>query len=352
MTEKSVLQLGIMPLTDSAPFVVAQECGFFNRYGLEVQLCMQNSWSTLREKLYAGILDAAQLLAPMPLAENIKLNEGPRLITPMVLSRNGNAISISKDLQHEICRLNGKTELLQPLSARVLEKLLAEEGERCLRFAAVHPYSCHYYQLLSWFRSFDVSLERIEIIILPPSQMVTALQCGDIDGFCVSSPWNTKAVRSGNACTVLTATDVWPSFPEKVLGLLDCWYDSKPDTCYALMAALRDSCQWLSSSANRLEAARILSRQDYLDLSLDVVAPSLLGASLGNAQKQARQVPQYNQFLSIENRSDFSPLASYGDWLLVQMQRAGQIKSRNDFSDAVGKAYREDIYERAWEVYA
>ena len=60
------LTIGFMPLTDCVPLVVAKHYGFFEKQGLDVTLVRQNSWATLRDKLHAGIIDAAHMLAPMP----------------------------------------------------------------------------------------------------------------------------------------------------------------------------------------------------------------------------------------------------------------------------------------------
>jgi NitT/TauT family transport system ATP-binding protein/nitrate/nitrite transport system substrate-binding protein len=85
--EQTDLTLGFIPLTDSAPLIVAKELGFFSQWGLNVSLQKQNSWATLRDKLHAGLLDATQMLAPMPLASSIGLG-CPKVkgITPLVLS--------------------------------------------------------------------------------------------------------------------------------------------------------------------------------------------------------------------------------------------------------------------------
>ena len=47
--EQTDLTLGFIPLTDSAPLIVAKEMGFFSQWGLDVKLQKQNSWATLRE---------------------------------------------------------------------------------------------------------------------------------------------------------------------------------------------------------------------------------------------------------------------------------------------------------------
>ena len=94
--EKSTLRLGFVPLLDAAPLVVAKERGFFRRHGLDVTLSRERSWANVRDNLEAGLLDAAQMLAPMTLAAT--LGAGARavpMVTALSLGLNGNAITVS-----------------------------------------------------------------------------------------------------------------------------------------------------------------------------------------------------------------------------------------------------------------
>ncbi len=215
--EKTALSVGFMPLTDCAPLVIAKELGYFEEQGLDVTLTKQFSWATVRDKLHAGVIDAAQLLSPMPIASTLGLNcPKHHVIAPMVLSQNGNAITISASLYEELSHLHNIHEISLPLSASLLKPLITqriEKGEK-LTFATVYPHSCHYYQLCTWFERSNIDLNDIEIVIIPPANMVEALQTSDIDGFCVGGPWNAKAVRDGVGVTCVTSCDIWPDVPE------------------------------------------------------------------------------------------------------------------------------------------
>ncbi len=65
------INIGFIPLTDSAPLVVAQEQGFFEKEGLDVRLQREVSWSNIRDKLTFGEIEAAQMLAPMLMASTL-----------------------------------------------------------------------------------------------------------------------------------------------------------------------------------------------------------------------------------------------------------------------------------------
>ncbi|WP_448211511.1 CmpA/NrtA family ABC transporter substrate-binding protein [Colwellia sp. MEBiC06753] len=364
--EKSTLAIGFIPLTDCAPLVIAQENGYFAEQGLSVSLHKQFSWATLRDKLHIGALDAVECLAPMPLASTLGLTGEPvNVIAPMVLSQNGNGITVSLALFDEIQQLNLTTALTFPLAAKWLIPVIEQRkriGEK-LKFATVYPHSCHYYQLMSWLTQSGISKEDVDIVIIPPASMVDALQSGDIDGFCVGGPWNAKAVRDGIGVTGITSCDVWPDMPEKVLAVTQSWQQQYPETTKALIVALQKACNWLIDVANRFEAARLLSREQYLGVELSVIGPSLIGSCLVHHQMSPRSIPRYNRFavlleqsLAQTNEQSINrPTVKQGSWLLSQMiefGHNGQLESyeKTDLASIVDQVFREDIYQSAKQV--
>lgn len=346
--------VGFIPLTDSAPLVVAKELGFFEEAGIDVKLQAQHSWATLRDKLHAGVLDAAQMLAPMPLASQLGL-AGPKVevIAPMVLSLNGNAITLSNFLMDEIQSENGISDIKLPMAAYLLQKVIKKrkkQGLPKIKLASVYPYSCHFYQLCEWLKSGGIDIADIDLIVFPPISMVDALHCGDIDGYCVGGPWNAKAVRAGFGSTVLTSYDIWRDSPEKVLGILSTFYEKQPEAVEAICVGLKRACEWLESIPNRFEAARILTHTEYLDAPLDVIAPSLLGSCLVNEDLPPRQVIGYNQFYSLDTDINM-PSHSAGEWLLQQMQLTQQLDHVKVPDQLVSGVYRKDIYKSAMRSF-
>jgi ABC-type nitrate/sulfonate/bicarbonate transport system substrate-binding protein len=348
--EKTDLTLGFIPLTDSAPLIVAKEMDFFSQWGLNVKLQKQNSWATLRDKLHAGLLDATQMLAPMPIASSLGLGCAKvKVITPLVLSLNGNAITLSEKLHKEILQENNLLHVTLPLAAYLLQNVISvrkQQNRPKLRFATVFPYSCHYYQLRDWLASANLSEADLDIMIIPPVNMVDFLQSGEIDGCCVGGPWNAKAVRAGIGLTALTSFDIWQDSPEKVLGILASFQLTNPNTVLALTAALKQACIWLESIPNRFEAARLLSSDQYLDASVDVIAPSLIGSCLTHINMRPRAIPSYNQFSKSSNCSINVPEYIRGEWLISHMGNAGQLKNIDVPNDIIKQVFRPDIYQQ------
>ncbi len=350
--EKKSICLGFMPLTDSAPVVIAHEMGFFEKWGLNVKLTKQNSWTTLRDKLHSGIIDAAQMLAPMPIASNLGLyGENAKVISPMILSRNGNGITLSTKLYQKILsQHNNKASM--PFSASLLRREISErkkQGDK-LTFAVVFPYSCHYYQLIEWLRKGGITLSDINMLIVPPSNMVPSMHSGDLDGFCVGSPWNAKAVRESVGITGVTSSDLWQDMPEKVLGLMSDWQAKHPQTTSALISALYEACQWLENIPNRFEAARILSRARYLDTQIDVIAPSLIGSCLTLNNTTPRKIPSYHQFSSLKDPTFNAPAYKSAETIADLMQECGQINAQQRTELNIASIYKKDIYRTAFNT--
>src|SRR5215207_5962955 len=93
------LRVGFLSLTDAAPFVVAQELGFFDRHGVRVELSREIGWATIREKIIYGELDAAHAPAPMLWSAQLGLGcPACEVLTALVLNLNGNAITLSRTL--------------------------------------------------------------------------------------------------------------------------------------------------------------------------------------------------------------------------------------------------------------
>ena len=346
--EKKNINLGFMPLTDSAPVIIAHEMGFYEKWGLNVNLTKQNSWATLRDKLHTGVIDAAQMLAPMPIASNLGLHgQKSTVISPMVLSRNGNGITLSTKLYQKILAQHNTNEISMPFSANILKHEIDERKKagKKLTFAVVFPYSCHHYQLIAWLKNSSISTSDINLLIVPPSDMVPSMHLGDLDAFCVGSPWNAKAVREGVGITGVTSSDLWEDSPEKVLGLMSDWQVKHPETTFALVSALYESCQWLENIPNRFEAARFLSRAKYLDTHIDVIAPSLLGSCLTLNNLSPRKVENYQQFSTLGDPAFNRPAHYYGENIAKLMHASGHINAKQIMDLDISSIYREDIYQ-------
>ncbi len=293
--EKSDIDVGYLRLTDSAPFLIAKDLGFFIKFGLNVTLRQETSWANVRDKLVTGGLDAAQMLAPLPAMTTLGVS-GLRepMLTGLVLSNHGNAITLSQTIWQKTRDSIESGEFSTLLG---FLKAHSQLGPHKLTFATVHAFSSHTLLLRRWLRSGGIDPDRdIKILVVPPSQMVDSLQTGVIDGYCVGEPWNTIAVKLGVGSIVALGSEIWPRAPEKVLGVSEKWHNLYPNTHLRLRMALLKACEWLADPTNTTLAARILALPGYLNMPIEYLVPSLTGVFMDHHNDIRTSVPDYHLF--------------------------------------------------------
>lgn len=270
--ELSALTLGFIPLLDAALLVIAREGGFFESEGIEVTLSRENAWSTLRDKIAAGMLDGAHMLAPMPLAMSLGLSRAPcETLAPIVLSRHGNTVVLSERYAEgmlspsQTSPADNARKLRQLLDQRRLSGAISPP-----RLAMVYPWSCQHLLLRRWLSLGDIDpQDSVELVALPPPRMVDALREGQIDGFCVGEPWGSLAQHRDVGRIVARGADLMPGHPEKVLGVTASWARRYPNTLAALVRALQAAADWLHSAADAMPRTRgWLALPPYLDHSI------------------------------------------------------------------------------------
>ncbi len=346
--EKSELRLGFIPLNDCAPLVAAAEKGFFAAEGLDVTLSREASWANVRDRVSIGLLDGAHMLAPMPVAASLGLGgDKAAMAAPMALNLNGSAITVSKAVAEAMRAADPAAMAEHPRTARPLRRLIEARraaGETPLTFAVVFPYSIHNYELRYWLAAGGVHPDRdIRLKVAPPQRMVEQLAAGEIDGFCVTAPWNGLAVHQGLGEIMLYASEWWSAGPDKVFGLRADWMEEHPNTVRAAVRALLKAAAWSDQPENRAELASILSRPGYVGAPEEVVRLSLVGSP---PYAQGQDMGASHDYLVYHRYAASFPWRSHAVWFLSQMIRWGQAPRESDFAAAAG-VYRPDIFRAA-----
>ncbi|WP_206065856.1 MULTISPECIES: CmpA/NrtA family ABC transporter substrate-binding protein [unclassified Novosphingobium] len=352
--EKPVLKLGFIKLTDMAPLAIAQEKGFFREEGLSVTLEPQANWKVLLDGVVGGQLDGAHMLAGQPIAAAAGIGGKAKLIAPISLDLNGNAITISNKVWGEIAGSLPKSpdgKVQHPVSASVLK------GKN-LKFGMVFPFSPHNYELRYWLAAGGIQPgyylpgdtagttgAQVQISVTPPPQMPSTLEAGTIDGYSVGEPWNQAAVKKKIGVPVITDEEIFKGNPEKVFGLTEEFAAKNPNTVKALLRAIIKAQQWLDADGgkNRAEAVKILSMSQYVGADPEVIGASMIG-KFTFAPGDTRDAPDFNVFFN-----QFAGYPYYSDavWTLTQMRRWGQIptdKPDQWYFDTAKAVYRPDLY--------
>lgn len=330
------IRLGFIPLLDAAPLIMAVEAGFFAEEGLEVSLHRQPSWASLRDRVGVGMLDGAQMLGPMAPAINMGLGAPPcPVISPMVLSRNGNAITARRALYERLAATG--FDLSEPSeAARALARVVASSDEP-IRLGIVYAWSSHYLQLLDWLASAGLSPgPGLELVTVPPPEMMTALAYGSVDLACVGEPWNSLMEYHGLGQILATGCQVWQNAPEKVLGVRRDWAEANPEKLRALMRAVIRCCRWLDDPVNRELIHRVLVDPRYLGSAIEPLGDQ--GQWLFHPRVQQHFFRQSANF----------PWLSQAEWLLSRMRLHTQGDQVSGVPD-LGSIFHPDLYREVAE---
>jgi len=347
--EKTKLNLGIIPLTDCAPIVIAHEKGYFKKYGLETIISKEASWANIRDKVSLGALDGAHMLAGMPIAATLGVGAIAKpTITAYSMDLNGNAITVSNELYDKMVKADPESMKQSPISAKALKKVIDEEkkaGKEPLTFAMVFPVSTHNYQLRYWMASAGIDPDNdVRMIVIPPPQMVSNLNAKNIAGYCVGEPWNERAVTMGIGKVLITSYEIWNNNPEKVFGVMQEWANKNPNTHKALLMAMIEASQWMDKPENRMEVVKIISDKSYVNAPIDVVKMSMTGTFQYQKDEKAKPLADFNVF----NRYAATfPWRSHAEWFISQMIRWGQIEKPLNIKATAESIYRPDLYREA-----
>ena len=347
---KREVHSGFIPLVDCAPLVIAAELGFDRKHDFSLVLHREVSWANIRDKVDVGAFDCAHMLAPMPIAAQLGLGRAAEpVIAPMALSLNGNAVTVSVPLYDDMLRASDTATRSGGMAAAAavadVVRTRQAEGRAPLTFGMVYPFSCHNYDLRYWLAGAGVDPDNdVNLVVVPPPLIAESLKAGRIDGFCVGQPWNSVAVEEGNGVIVATKSELWTRSPEKVLGVRETWAQRNPDLLQDLVRALVAAGRWLDEPANRIEAARILSRPEYVGVPEEILLRPLTGALV----RGGKQADIADPDLVVFHRGFASfPWRSHAIWLMTQMIRWGQIREPFNLRTLAEQVYRTDLYRDA-----
>lgn len=337
VSSKEVIKLGIIPLTDCAPLVIAYEKGIFKKYGVNVQLSKEASWANVRDKILTGELQGAHCLFSMPFSvfTGVGGNPGSEMPIAMMLNNNGQSITLSKDFCGKV-----KHQDISLVSSTVRQ--LASKKE--LSFAGTFPGGTHDIWLRYWLAASGVDQSKVKIITIPPPQMVANMKVGNMDGFCVGEPWNQVAVKQGIGFTHLATQDIWKHHPEKALVLNKAFSVNKRDDLKKVMKAILEASVWLDDMKNRDEAAEIIGRVSYVNAPAGEIATRLKGVY--DIGCDAGQYQYGEDYMTFHRGGEVNfPRKAYGMWFMAQYVRFNLLKEEPDYKSIADKLIMQDLYK-------
>lgn len=345
-----LVRAGFIPLVDASVLIAAAEFGFAAREGLTLDLVKDVSWANVRDRLAFRQFDIAHMLSPMPVASMLGLGSNPSpTITPFSLGRGGNAITLSTRLFERMRDIDGISENASALeNAQSLAKVLQDmkaRGEALPMFGVTYPFSSHNYEFRYWLAAGGINPDRdVKLVVVPPQMTSDALAAGAIDGFCVGAPWNMIASERGVGRIVAAKQDIWPSAPEKVIGMRPEWADSHSDTVSRLIVALDAAARWCDRAENHDALAEALANPRFIAAPVHIIRHVLAGEFSLDAKGNRRIIPDYFKF-----HREFAnyPKPGHALWIYSQMIRWGQAELSEQGLRSAASAYRPGLYRAA-----
>ena len=335
--ETADVTFGMIALTDCSPILIAHEKGFFKKYGINSTITKPANWAAIRDALVKGDTQATHMLVGMPLASTMGLGGSPKvpMVIPWLLNRNGQAITLSNDLKGKVA---GDPKALKP----IVEKAKAD-GKK-MTFAMTFPAGTHAMWMRYYLAAGGIHPDRdVDLITIPPPQMVANMKVGKMDGYCVGEPWNARAIADGIGYTAITTQEMWKDHVEKVCAFTAEFAQKNPKTVKAVLKALNDASVWLDDLKNRPEQCDIVSRDNYIKCPKSLILGRMLGDyDYGDGRKL--QDPNYMIF---SQRNCNYPQPAYGKWWLTQFRRWGMVEGAPDYEGIAKSVFRPDIYEDA-----
>mgnify|MGYP001822615419 FL=1 len=340
--KRAAVSVGFIPLVDAAPVIVAQEMGFTAEEGIALDLRRAPSWSSLRDMLSFGQVDAAHMLSTLPVAAAMGLGG---VSTPLeavsVLSVNGNVIGVNRDIENRL-RQNGYP--FDFADAHAAGVALLQAAEKPLRIGVPFPFSMHAELVHYWLSSVDPDAAgRIEIKTIPPPFMAEAIASGEVDAFCVGEPWGSRAVEKSVGALLLPGAAIWSFAPEKVLAVRRDWAETEESLLNRLIRAIWRAGRWLAQEGSNILTAELLSRKEYLDLSPEIIDRALSGRLVISSSGEERTT---KRFLEFSHGAASFPWRSQAEWI------GHRLAARTGSDDAEARSaaravFRSDIYRRA-----
>jgi bicarbonate transport system substrate-binding protein len=352
--ETTSIKLGYIPIVEATALVIAQEKGFFKRYGMtDVEVSKQANWASARDKVtlgsQAGGIDGGQWQMPMPhlISEGIITNgqKVPMYVLAQ-LNTHGNGIAIA-----DIHQGQGLSMDLSG-AAEYIKSFPANEGRK---FKAAHtfPNVNQDFWIRYWFAAGGIDPDTdIDLLAVPPAETVQGMRNGSMDAFSTGDPWPFRIIAEDIGFMAGLTSELWPYHPEEYLGIRADWVDKHPKATKALLKAIMEAQQWCDKPENRAEMVQIVSSPNYFNIPVAVLAPPYAGNyKMGDGKAEIQDFNMGPLYWTDPRGNVSYPYKSHDLWFLTETIRWGfhrdQISDIDTAKQIIDRVNREDLWREA-----
>ncbi|MBD1838801.1 ABC transporter substrate-binding protein [Coleofasciculus sp. FACHB-64] len=349
--ETTKVKLGYIPIVEAAPFIIAQEKGFFAKYGMTgVELSKQASWGSMRDNTEIGSagggVDGGQYQMPMPhlITEGL-ITKGNQKIPMYVLAQlitHGNGIAIASK------HLGKGLELKMDKATAFFDGLKSAKTP----FTAAYTFSQvnQDFWIRYWLAGNGIDPDtEVKLIPVPSAQTVANMKTGTMDAFSTGDPWPYRIVKDKIGFISALTAEIWKCHPEEYFAMKAEWVDKNPKATKALLKGLMEAQQWLDNFDNRKEAAEILGERNYFNLPSEILAEPFQGKYDMGDGRVIDDKSMASLYWKDEKGSVSYPYKSHDLWFITESVRWGFLpeSALTNAKALIDKVNREDIWREA-----
>ena len=346
--EVSGTRLGYIALTDSAPLIIAAEKGLYAKHGVpDVVVEKQASWGATRDNMALGSanggIDGGHILRPKVHLYSsgavMQNNQKLPMYTLLNLNEDCQGLSVAQEYAGTGVGLDAS-----PLKEAFAAKRAAGGTPSV---AMTFPGGTHDLWIRYWLAAGGIVPNvDVDVIVVPPPQMVANMKVGTMDAFCVGEPWNEQLVNQGIGFTAATTGELWFRHPEKVLGMRADWVDANPNATRAIIMAVMEAQQWCDSMDNKQEMAEIIGRRQWYNVPVaDIIGRIRGDINYGNGRTESG-TDLYMKFWGDKGESSY-PWKSLDTWFMAENIRWGKFPAATDIKAMVDATNRSDLWLEA-----
>jgi NitT/TauT family transport system substrate-binding protein len=270
VTEQPV-RVGYLAITDAAPLLVAHSRGLYTAEGLTAeQPRLFRSWAQLSEAFLARQVNVVHMLMPA----TIWIRYARKFPAKVVAwnHTNGSALTVLPEIS-SVLDLGGKTVAI-PFWYSVHNVLL----QRVLREAGL--------TVVTKPKEAALAKNEVNLAILPPADMISALANKSIAGYIVAEPFNAVAENLKIGKILRFSGDIWRDHACCVVFMHEDDLRERKQWSQAVVNSIVSAQAW--SRDNRPGVAEILSKdggkytphaKEVLDRALGYYDPTFYGSS-------------------------------------------------------------------------
>jgi nitrate/nitrite transport system substrate-binding protein len=307
--EKTKINVGFLAITCAAPLIYGEQIGAYAKEGLEVSLQKIAGIALIRDKMINGELDISQQVMPVPLTMTAGLGGNQQSIKVLtILNQNGNSLVLA--MKHRDNR--------------------DPRNWKGMTFAVPFDQSHQALQLRNYLAAHGLDPDNdVKYRVVPPTEYVSNLRVGSIDGFFGGEPGGQRAVFEGAGFIHLISREIWDGHPCCAVAAAESWITRNPNTFMAFYRAIVAAGLHVSDERNRAGMAKVLAQPQYLnapEVVIDQVITGRYADGLGAIKEDARRV-------------DYRPFPQYAAavWLMTQLRRWKMLREDIDYKALAGK---------------